>query len=129
MTQDKESKAFENILKSDSRREFLKQMGVALGGVALTGGGAISPLFGQTPLPSGYNFYRVWTAGVPIINEIPNPVSSLGAAVMLGSFQAEGKPQSDVIYFTAEQQRRRTPVRRRRCFAPKSTTPPPVSRW
>jgi hypothetical protein len=99
MTQDKESKAFENILKSDSRREFLKQMGVALGGVALTGGGAISPLFGQTPLPSGYNFYRVWTAGVPIINEIPNPVSSLGAAVMLGSFQAEGKPQSDVIYF------------------------------
>jgi hypothetical protein len=99
MTQDKESKAFENILKSDSRRGFLKQMGVALGGVALTGGGAVSPLFGQTPLPSGYSFYRVWTAGVPVINGIPNPVGGLGAAVMLGSFQAEGKPQSEVIYF------------------------------
>ena len=72
MSQDKE-KAFENILKSDSRREFLKQMGVALGGVALTGGGAIGPLFGQTPLPSGYNFYRVWTGGLATINGIPNP--------------------------------------------------------
>jgi hypothetical protein len=99
MTQDKESRAFENILKSDSRREFLKQMGVALGGVALTGGGGIGPLFGQTPLPSGYNFNIVWTAGLPKINGINNPVGGLGAAVMLGSFQAEGKPQSDVIYF------------------------------
>jgi hypothetical protein len=98
MIQDKE-RASENILKSDSRREFLKQMGVALGGVALTGGGAIAPLFGQTPLPSGYNFYIVWTAGLATINGIPNPVGGLGAAVMLGSFQSEGKPQTDVIYF------------------------------
>ncbi len=99
MPQDKESQASGDIREPDSRREFLRKLGTALGGVALTGGGAVGPLFGQTPLPSGYNFNIVWTAGLPTINGIPNPVGGLGAAVMLGSFQAEGKPQTDVIYF------------------------------
>jgi hypothetical protein len=100
MPQDKESKASDDIRQSDSRREFLKKLGTALGGVALTGGGAVSPLFGQSPLPSGYNFHIVLKAGDGrSYGGITNPVASLGAAVMIGSFDAPGKPQKDVIYF------------------------------
>ncbi|MBV8069158.1 MAG: hypothetical protein JO270_04585 [Acidobacteriaceae bacterium] len=101
MRQDEESNVSGDSRESDNRREFLKKLGTALGGVALTGGGAVAPLFGQaTPLPSGYKFYRVLTAN----DEQPysggvNPVGTLSAAVMLGAFQAEGKPQKDVIYF------------------------------
>jgi hypothetical protein len=100
MPQDRESKASEQIYESDNRREFLKKLGTALGGVALTGGGAVGPLFGQTQLPSGYKFYRVLTAndGQAYSGGV-NPVGTLSAAVMLGAFQAEGKPQKDVIYF------------------------------
>jgi len=100
MPQDKEWKAPDDIRESDSRREFLRKLGTALGGVALTGGGAVSPLFGQTPLPSGYNFYRVMTAGDGIAyGGNINPVGGLGAAVMIGTFDAPEKPQNDVIYF------------------------------
>lgn len=100
MPQDKESKAFDDIRESDSRREFLKKLGTALGGVALTGGGAVAPLFGQTPLPSGYNFYLVMKAGDGRqYGQTINPVGGLGAGVMIGTFDAEGKPQNDVIYF------------------------------
>ena len=63
MPQDKESKASDDIREPDSRREFLRKLGTTVGGAALTGGGAVGPLFGQSPLPSGYKFYRVLTAG------------------------------------------------------------------
>lgn len=100
MPQDEESKASDDIREPDSRREFLRKLGTAVGGVALTGGGAVGPLFGQTPLPSGYNFYRVLTAGDGVsYGGSINPVGGLGAAVMLGTFEVEGKPQSDVMYF------------------------------
>lgn len=100
MPHDEESKAPRDIREADSRREFLRKLGAALGGVALTGGGAVGPLFGQTPLPSGYKFYRVLTANDgQVYNGGVNPVGTLSAAVMLGAFQAEGKPQKDVIYF------------------------------
>lgn len=97
MTQDQKSKASDDILKSDSRRDFLKILGTAVGGVALTGGAA-PPLFGQTPLPSGYKFFRVLTAGAPLNGNV-NPVAALGAAVMLGTFEAQGKGNYDVVYF------------------------------
>jgi hypothetical protein len=97
MIQDKKPGSSENILESDSRRDFLKILGTALGGVALAGG-AEPPLFGQTPLPSGYRFFRVLTAGAPL-NGNTNPVAALGAAVMLGTFEAQGKGNYDVIYF------------------------------
>src|SRR5581483_6614255 len=101
MPHDKESKASDDICEPDSRREFLRKLGSALGGVALTGGGAVGPLFGQTPLPSGYKFYLVLTAGDGRnYNGTINPVGGLGAAVMLGTFDYQGKSQyQDVIYF------------------------------
>ena len=100
MPQDKESKASDDIREPDSRREFLRKLGTTVGGAALTGGGAVGPLFGQSPLPSGYKFYRVLTAGDGgNYNGFVNPVGGLGAAVMLGTFEVEGKPQSAVVYF------------------------------
>jgi hypothetical protein len=76
-----------------SRREFLKQVGGALGGLAITGGlGANAGA--QGAIPSGYKFYRVLTA-----NDGSNPVQSLSAAVMIGGFNSPGKNQTDVIYF------------------------------
>jgi hypothetical protein len=42
---------------SVSRREFLRGLGTALGGVAI-GGGAVDTAFGQGGIPSGYTFYR-----------------------------------------------------------------------
>jgi hypothetical protein len=76
-----------------SRREFLKQVGGALGGLAIAGGlGANAGA--QGAIPSGYKFYRVLNA-----NDGTNPVQSLSAAVMIGGFNSPGKNQTDVIYF------------------------------
>jgi hypothetical protein len=82
----------------DNRRGFLRKFGTALGGVTLIGGGS-NFLLGQTALPSGYKFYRVLTTG----ESLPfgtNPVKTVGAAAMLGSFEHPQKPeQTDVLYF------------------------------
>ena len=82
-----------------NRREFLGTLGSALGGVTLIGGGNF--LLGQSAaLPSGYKFYRVLTTGQPLPIGKTNPVKTVGAAVMLGSFELPDKPgQSDVLYF------------------------------
>lgn len=80
-----------------NRRDFLSRLGTALGGVTLIGGGNF--LLGQTALPSGYKFYRVLTTGKPLPTGT-NPVKTVGAAVMMGSFEHPEKPvQSDVVYF------------------------------
>src|SRR5215469_1045031 len=80
-----------------NRRQFLGTLGTALGGVSLIGGGNF--LLGQTALPSGYKFYRVLTTGEPLPTAV-NPVKTVGAAVMLGSYERPGVPgQSDVLYF------------------------------
>jgi hypothetical protein len=58
-----------------TRREFLKQVGGALGGLAIAGGlGANAGA--QGAIPSGYKFYRVLTT-----KEGNSPVQSLSAAV------------------------------------------------
>jgi hypothetical protein len=81
-----------------NRRDFLRKLGTALGGVTLIGGGS-NLLLGQTALPSGYRFYRVLTTGKPLPFGT-NPVKTVGAAVMLGSFEHPQKPvQTDVLYF------------------------------
>ena len=80
-------------ISDPTRREFLKQVGGALGGLAIAGGlGANAGA--QGAIPSGYKFYRVLTA-----NDGTNPVQSLSAAVMIGGFNTPGKNQTDVIYF------------------------------
>ena len=77
-----------------SRREFLKQVGGALGGVAIAGGFGTNA-GAQGAIPSAYKFYRVLVA-----NDGTNPVQSLSAAVMIGTFSNPGKnKQTDVIYF------------------------------
>ena len=77
-----------------SRREFLKQVGGALGGVAIAGGFGTNA-GAQGAIPSAYKFYRVLVA-----NDGTNPVQSLSAAVMIGAFSNPGKnKQTDVIYF------------------------------
>jgi hypothetical protein len=62
--------------------------------------GASSNLrLGQNALPTGYRFYRVLTTGKALPNG-PNPVQTVGAAVMLGSYEHPQKPvQTDVVYF------------------------------
>jgi hypothetical protein len=76
-----------------SRREFLKQVGGALGGVAIAGGFGTNA-GAQGAIPSAYKFYRVLVA-----NDGTNPVQSLTAAVMIGAFNSPGKDNTDVIYF------------------------------
>lgn len=81
-----------------NRREFLGTLGTALAGVTLIGGGGSNLLFGQA-LPSGYKFYRVLTSGEELPTG-PNPVKTVGAAVMMASFEHPQKPlQSEVLYF------------------------------
>jgi hypothetical protein len=75
-----------------SRREFLKQVGGALGGLAVAGGFGTNA-GAQGAIPSAYKFYRVLVA-----NDGTNPVQSLSAAVMIGAFNSPGK-KNDVIYF------------------------------
>ena len=89
-----------------SRREFLKQVGGALGGLAIAGGFG-TDAGAQGALPSAYKFYRVLSA-----NDGTNSVQSLSAAVMIGGFNTPGKNQTDVIYFhgtTTEQFRTGNP--------------------
>jgi hypothetical protein len=76
-----------------SRREFLKQVGGALGGLAIAGGFGTNA-GAQGAIPSAYKFYRVLNA-----NDGTNSVQSLTAAVMIGGFNTPGKNQTDVIYF------------------------------
>lgn len=79
----------ENPKHSVTRRDFLKVMGGALGGVALTTGGGIGNAAGGSlgTIPNGYTFYRVWTAndGVswPGDPGFPNPVGDLTAVSMM----------------------------------------------
>jgi hypothetical protein len=82
-----------------NRRQFLGTLGTAIGGVTLIGGGNF--LLGQTAaLPSGYRFYRVLTSGVDLPNGGTNPVKTVGAAVMLGTYEHPEKPDlSTVLYF------------------------------
>ncbi len=92
----------------NSRRNFLRKVGVALGGVTLAGSGQYDAARAQGVLPNGYKFFRVLTIGVPLPNGA-NPVAVLGAGVMLGSFEHPLKnTHSDVLYFhgTATEQAR-----------------------
>ena len=86
-------------MQSVTRRDFLRVMGSALGGVALTTYGSSGHAAGGGSLgaiPNGYAFYRVWTAndGSPWPGDpgFPNPVGDLTAVVMM----AGGTPY---IYF------------------------------
>jgi hypothetical protein len=89
----------EDARNLDNRRDFLRKFGTSLGGVTLIGGGGSNLLLGQTALPSGYRFYRVLTTGKPLPIG-PNPVKTVGAAVMLGAYEHPQKPVlSDVLYF------------------------------
>src|SRR5215831_9449046 len=90
-----------------SRREFLKRVGGALGGLTIAGGLGTNA-GAQGAIPSAYKFYRVLVA-----KDGTNPVESLSAAVMIGAFNNPGKDkQTDVIYFhgaTTEQFRTGNP--------------------
>ncbi len=78
--------AADKDLPRTNRREFLKLMGGALGGVSLgmygggargQGGGPGGPI-----LPNGYNFYRVFTLGA--VNPFPfAPLTDINPGVML----------------------------------------------
>jgi hypothetical protein len=82
---------------SVSRRDFLRGLGTALGGVAI-GGGSVNTAFGQGGIPNGYTFYRLVTIGS--IYAINNDIGGLTPAVMLGSVNSiEGDPSAGVIFF------------------------------
>ena len=79
-----------------TRRDFARRIGTALGGVALLGRGRNA--FGQ--IPSGYTFYRVLTASDgQKYNGLTNIVGDLTAAVMMGTTQEVGKPPLGYVYF------------------------------
>jgi hypothetical protein len=76
-----------------SRRDFLKLMSGALGGVVLAQGGIASGAEGKgrhpgpgTPLPNGYRFYRIFTPGTGDINELAH------GAVMMND-------NSEIVFF------------------------------
>ncbi len=82
-----------------SRRDFLRTIGGALGGVALTSAGSTNNGGGSLgAIPNGYVFYRVWTAddGAPWPGDpgFVNPVGELTPVTMM----AGGAP---FIYFHA----------------------------
>ncbi|MBV8829256.1 MAG: hypothetical protein JO108_08545, partial [Acidobacteriaceae bacterium] len=82
--------------RMQSRRDFAKRIGTALGGVALLGRGPSA--FGQ--IPSGCTFYRVLNANDgQSYNGMPNIVADLTAAVMMGTTQEPGKPPLGYVYF------------------------------
>jgi hypothetical protein len=86
---------------SVSRRNFLRGLGTALGGVAI-GGGTAGIAFGQGGIPSGYTFYRFITVGDEFANI--NSIGGITPAVMLGSVNsAVGDPSSGVMFFHGKQ--------------------------
>jgi hypothetical protein len=86
---------------STSRRNFLRGLGTALGGVAI-GGGTAGVAFGQGGIPSGYTFYRFITVGDVFANT--NRIGGITPAVMLGSVNsAGGDPSSGVMFFHGKQ--------------------------
>jgi hypothetical protein len=79
-----------------TRRQFIQSLGAAVGGVVLTGVGVGEALGAPAPpgqtsglaaIPSGYAFYRIWTAnnGAPTPGNPgqPNPIGDLSAVVMM----------------------------------------------
>jgi hypothetical protein len=87
----------EDLNSSVTRRDFLKTIGGALGGVALTtyGGSGHGAGGSLGAIPNGYFFYRVWTANDGSAwpnNAGANPVGDLTAVTMM----AGGSPY---IYF------------------------------
>ncbi|MBV9265351.1 MAG: hypothetical protein JO061_04200, partial [Acidobacteriaceae bacterium] len=80
--------------RDQSRREFAKRIGTALGGVTLLGRNAFAQI------PSGYRFYRVLTANDgQVYNNRPNIVGDLTAAVMMGTTHPPGRAPLGYVYF------------------------------
>src|SRR5215472_11793916 len=94
------TRGFHVSTNENTRREFLGKLGSALSGLVLAGGaGGISR--GQSVLPNGYNFYRIFDANdnktyYPYYQ--PNPVAEVSAAVMITG--GTGSPLfNKLIYF------------------------------
>ena len=87
---------------SESRRDFLRGLGVTVGGAAI-GGGGIGTAFGQGAIPSGYTFHRVLTMLPPFLHPIippPYGITNITPGVFLGSFNSPGSdPGQSVIFF------------------------------
>jgi len=88
---------------SESRRDFLRGVGVTVGGAAI-GGGGIGSAFGQGAIPSGYTFHRVLLIPPQHHPFVPSPygIANLTPGVFLGSFNSPGSdPGQSVIFFHA----------------------------
>ena len=94
-----------------SRREFLKQVGGALGGLAIAGGFG-TDAGAQSAMPSAYKFYRVLSA-----NDGTNSVQSLSAAAIIGGLTLLARIRPMSFIFTAPPQRRSEPEIPRRFFS------------
>ncbi|AXC11915.1 hypothetical protein ACPOL_2599 [Acidisarcina polymorpha] len=108
---------------SVSRRNFLRGLGTALGGVAL-GGGAVGAAFGQGGIPSGYTFYRLITVGNTYANQ--NDIGGITPAVMLGSVNSvEGDPSAGVVFFHGTSKATSEPTVFRQIVSYRGGTPSP----
>ncbi len=100
MSQDQDPEDLNKSRPADfdrSRRDFLRKLGIAMGGVAVGGGGAVGTAFGQSGIPNDYKFYRVLTID-PMVQNLY--VGGLIPGVMMGNYSSSGDdPQRDVIYF------------------------------
>ena len=107
---------------SVSRRDFLRGLGTALGGVAI-GGGVTGAAFGQGGIPSGYTFYRLITVGSVYANQAD--IGDITPAVMLGSVNGiEGAPSSGVIFFHGKSKATGDPIVYRQSVVYRDGNPP-----